>query len=226
MQIANEQGMDELKRVMDAFSPLDTPAYQRTLAERPGYREFGDAKWATLSRAMWVDDVDRDPGPARPARGAGRGALPDPRARRRPRTSRSVGCREQMAATIPGAELVVIPDAGHSPQFENGAAWLTTLRELPRPRRGRVTRALTRPPRVVPARSFRRCRRRAGGTAPAPTATRVMRPAATSPDRYFTDTRNVRRRPSIVSSTASAVTDSPTATGARWSSCTRYPTVV
>ena len=37
---------------------------------------------------------------------------------------------EQMAATIAGAELAVIPDAGHSPQFENGAAWLTTLREF------------------------------------------------------------------------------------------------
>ena len=33
-----------------------------------------------------------------------------------------------MAETIPGAELVVIPDAGHSPQFENGPAWLAALR--------------------------------------------------------------------------------------------------
>jgi pimeloyl-ACP methyl ester carboxylesterase len=33
----------------------------------------------------------------------------------------------EMAATIPGAELVVIPGAGHSPQFENGAAWLEAL---------------------------------------------------------------------------------------------------
>ena len=32
-----------------------------------------------------------------------------------------------MAATIPGAELVVIPNAGHSPQFENPAAWLAAL---------------------------------------------------------------------------------------------------
>ena len=32
-----------------------------------------------------------------------------------------------MAETIPGAELAVIPDAGHSPQFENPAAWLAAL---------------------------------------------------------------------------------------------------
>ena len=35
---------------------------------------------------------------------------------------------DRMAATIPGADLVVIPDAGHSPQFENGPVWLDGLR--------------------------------------------------------------------------------------------------
>ena len=58
------------------------------------------------------------------------------------------------------------------------------------------------------------------------TTTRVIRPAATSPSRCFTETRNVSRRPSTDSSTASASTSSPTGTGARWSSWTRYPTVV
>jgi pimeloyl-ACP methyl ester carboxylesterase len=33
----------------------------------------------------------------------------------------------RMAATIPGAELVVVPDAGHSPQFENPRVWLDAL---------------------------------------------------------------------------------------------------
>jgi pimeloyl-ACP methyl ester carboxylesterase len=127
VQIANEQGMDELKRVMDAFSPLDTPAYQRTLAERPGYREFGDRKWAALSRAMWTtmsveirDQSDQ---------GGELAAVHCP-------TLVIVGVQDEtfrrvsdeMTATIPGAELAVIPDAGHSPQFENGAAWLDALR--------------------------------------------------------------------------------------------------
>jgi pimeloyl-ACP methyl ester carboxylesterase len=127
VQIANEQGMDELKRVMDAFSPLDTPAYQRTLAERPGYREFGDRKWAALSRAMWVTmSIEiRD----QPDQLAELATVHCP-------TLVLVGVEdvpfrrvsEAMAATIPGAQLVVIPDAGHSPQFENGPAWLATLR--------------------------------------------------------------------------------------------------
>ena len=38
-----------------------------------------------------------------------------------------VGPSERMAATIPGACLVVIPDAGHSPQFENPESWWAAL---------------------------------------------------------------------------------------------------
>ncbi len=126
VQIAYEQGMDELKRVMDAFSPLGTPAYERLLIERPGYREFGDAKWAKVSRAMYAETMVeiRD--------------QPDQLAElahvRCPtfvmvgiEDERFLGVSEAMAATIPGAALVVIPDAGHSPQFENGAAWLAAL---------------------------------------------------------------------------------------------------
>jgi 3-oxoadipate enol-lactonase len=129
VQIANEQGMAELKRVMDAFAPLDTPAYQRTLAERPGYKEFGDRKWAALSHAMWVTmslEI-RD----QPDQLAELAAVHCP-------TLVLVGVEDepfravsaQMVATIPGAELVVIPDAGHSPQFENGPAWLAAFREF------------------------------------------------------------------------------------------------
>ena len=68
VQIANEQGMDELKRVMDAFSPLDTPgvpAHARRAARLPRVRrrQVGGAQPGDVG-----DDVDRDPRPARPAR--------------------------------------------------------------------------------------------------------------------------------------------------------------
>jgi len=129
VQIANEQGMGELKRVMDAFAPLDTPAYQRSLVERPGYREFGDAKWETLSRAMYTRMLIevRD--------------QPDQLAELATVRCQTlvmvgvqdetfVGVSEVMARTIPDAQLVVIDDAGHSPQFENGAMWLAVLREF------------------------------------------------------------------------------------------------
>lgn len=37
------------------------------------------------------------------------------------------GAADDLAATIPGAALVVIPDAGHSPQVENRDAWLEAV---------------------------------------------------------------------------------------------------
>jgi 3-oxoadipate enol-lactonase len=33
----------------------------------------------------------------------------------------------EMVDAIPAAQLVVIPDAGHSPQFENPPAWINAL---------------------------------------------------------------------------------------------------
>jgi len=38
-----------------------------------------------------------------------------------------VGVSRAMAATIPGAQVVVIPDAGHSPQFENPPSWIDAI---------------------------------------------------------------------------------------------------
>ncbi|HEY3722371.1 MAG TPA: alpha/beta fold hydrolase [Acidimicrobiia bacterium] len=125
-EIALTDGMDELKRIMDAFSPLDTPAYERLLVERPGYREFNDRKWATLSATMWATL-------ARAIRDQ-----PDELARLadvRCPTLVIVGEQDEpflavsrrMAETIPDSELVVVPDAGHSPQFENPPAWRAAI---------------------------------------------------------------------------------------------------
>ena len=38
-----------------------------------------------------------------------------------------LGPSQRMAKAIPTARLVVIPDAGHSPQFENTDAWWAAL---------------------------------------------------------------------------------------------------
>jgi pimeloyl-ACP methyl ester carboxylesterase len=37
------------------------------------------------------------------------------------------GAADDLASTIPGAELAVIPDAAHSPQEENRDAWLAAV---------------------------------------------------------------------------------------------------
>lgn len=124
--IARSDGMDVLKAVQDELDPLGTPAYQRLLAERPGYREFCDRKWDALSRDMWValaTEIVHQPDQL--------GALATLRCPTLvvvgEQDTPFTGVSAQMAATIPDARLVVIPDAGHSPQFENPAVWFDAV---------------------------------------------------------------------------------------------------
>jgi len=124
-QIVRDGGMPAVKAVLDAMgddAPLTTPAHERLLAERPGYRELGDTKFLGSSPHMYasmlgqlLDQDDRL----------------DELARLEVPTLVLVGeqdepflaASEAMAAAVPGARLGVIPDAGHSPQFENPDAW-------------------------------------------------------------------------------------------------------
>ena len=52
-EIARTEGMAALKEVMDVARPLGTPAHERLLEQRPGYREFCDAKTLGASPIMW-----------------------------------------------------------------------------------------------------------------------------------------------------------------------------
>ncbi len=126
VEIARTDGMAVLRVVQDELDPLGSLANQRLLAERPGYREFGERKWAALSREMWIalaSEIVNQPDEL-----AGLTALRCP-------TLVIVGDEDTpfldgsraMADIIPGAQLVVIPDAGHSPQFENPAAWFDAV---------------------------------------------------------------------------------------------------
>jgi pimeloyl-ACP methyl ester carboxylesterase len=141
-EIVRTDGMGELKRVQDELDPLGSPSYRRILAERPGFREYTERKWAALSPAMWMQlavEIVQQPDQLAELAGV---ELP---------TLVIVGdedatflepCR-QLAATIPRADLAVIPTAGHSPQFENPPAWFDALhhflREL-QPQEERVSR--------------------------------------------------------------------------------------
>jgi pimeloyl-ACP methyl ester carboxylesterase len=121
-----DEGKDVLKPLLDAAGTLETPAYERLLAERPGYQEYEDRKWAQLSAVMWAA-MAREMA-HQPDQLALLGAVRCP-------TLVIVGEQDEsfvdasyrMAATIPSAELVVVPDAGHSPQFENPRPWLDAL---------------------------------------------------------------------------------------------------
>lgn len=124
--IALTEGKAALKAAMDLAAPLDTPAYQAMLAQKPGYKEFCDRKWNDLSEIMWASlaraiasQVDE---------------LPEMAAITFPtliivgeQDTPFLSCSQAMLATIPGAELSVIPNAGHSPQFEGPQAWNAAL---------------------------------------------------------------------------------------------------
>jgi pimeloyl-ACP methyl ester carboxylesterase len=138
ISIVRTQGIDALADILaNADSPLDTPAHQRLLAERPGYAEFEDRKFRSTSPALYaplsvsfvhtpdrLDDLRRLPDTFRTLVIVGEQDRP------------FIGPSERMAEAIPDASLVVIPDAGHSPQFENPEAWWSALSgfldELPR----------------------------------------------------------------------------------------------
>jgi pimeloyl-ACP methyl ester carboxylesterase len=125
-QYVLEHGKAALKELLEANGPLDNPAHQRVLRDRPGYQEFNDRKWADLSEFMWAamarqlahqpDDLDAMRALAMPVLVIV-GALDTP----------FLAPSRAMADAIPGAQLAVIPDAGHSPQFENPAAWYDAL---------------------------------------------------------------------------------------------------
>jgi 3-oxoadipate enol-lactonase len=127
VDVALTQGKAALKELMDFASALDSPAYKRILADRPGYSEFEARKWADMSEIMWAtlikelayqtDDLPAMAASLRVPLLILVGAQDTP----------FVIASNAMADAIPGAQLVVIPDAGHSPQFENPAAWIAAL---------------------------------------------------------------------------------------------------
>ncbi len=124
--VALNEGKDALKALLDLAAPLETPAYHRVLSERPGYQAFCDRKWDDLSHIMWAtlaraiahqpDDLDAMRALSMPV-------------------FVIVGDQDQpflapshsMVDAIATASLAVIPDAGHSPQFENPDAWSDAL---------------------------------------------------------------------------------------------------
>ena len=139
-EVAVRDGMPTLRILLDELDPLGSEAYQRVVRERPGFEEYARHKWSTLSPVMWSElaveiATQRD-------------LLPSLAAVTCP-TLVIVGEQDQafiepsfaLADTIADARLVVVPDAGHSPQFENPVVWFAAvdgfLRELPDLRRRR-----------------------------------------------------------------------------------------
>ncbi|HEX7165711.1 MAG TPA: alpha/beta hydrolase [Acidimicrobiales bacterium] len=126
-QVVAEGGMQLYLEVSKTIEgPLDTPAYKRMVAERPDYETYGDRKTLAASPHMWLGLIDDVVG--KDDRLAALATLAVP-------TLVIVGEQdghfvphaERMAGAIEGARLVVVPDAGHSPQFENPRPWFAAV---------------------------------------------------------------------------------------------------
>ncbi len=124
--IAINEGKDVLKPLLDEAAALETKPYHRLLATRPGYQEFQEAKWAALSGVMWgamAREIGRQPDQLAALAGVVCPTLVIVGAEDAPFR----GPSDVMAATITGARLVVVPEAGHSPQFENPTVWFDAV---------------------------------------------------------------------------------------------------
>jgi pimeloyl-ACP methyl ester carboxylesterase len=127
IDVALTEGKPALKELLDWASALNTPAYERVAAERPGFAEFEARKWDDLSEIMW--------GTLAHELAHQSDDLPALAATLRSPLLILVGAQDEpfiiasalMKEAIPDAQLVVIPDAGHSPQFENPGAWIAAL---------------------------------------------------------------------------------------------------
>ncbi len=125
--VALNDGKRALKELLDMASVLESPAHERVLAKRPGYSQFEARKWADMSEIMWAsllhelayqaDDLPAMVASLRVPLLVLVGAQDAP----------FVIAAHAMADAIAGTQLVVIPDAGHSPQFENPDAWIAAL---------------------------------------------------------------------------------------------------
>jgi len=115
-----------LKAVLDDAKALGTPAFERLLAERAGFAEYGEWKWSRLTPAMWAalgPEIVREPDATADVRALGCPVLV------------MIGELDAVffdaslaiAAAAPVSRLAVIPDAGHHPQFENPEAWRNAL---------------------------------------------------------------------------------------------------
>jgi len=126
-EIVSSKGMEALLAVQKEIgSPLETEASRRLRTERPGWEAQQDGKLLRAAPSMYVAMLRALS--AAPSRAEQLAALSTP-------TLVIVGEQDlglldaaaRLASAIPGARLVHIPGAGHSPQVEAPERWFETV---------------------------------------------------------------------------------------------------
>jgi 3-oxoadipate enol-lactonase len=127
--VVQAEGMDALANLTAGREgPLHTPAHQNLLDNQPGYAEFCDRKLRATSPGLYaamapefISAPDRLESlrqlPASLPVLVIVGDQDEP----------FLGHCERMTEAIGGATMAIIPDAGHSPQFENSGPWWDAL---------------------------------------------------------------------------------------------------
>ena len=130
--IARAEGMSALlvaQEALEGEGPLANEIDRRLKAERPGYKEFGDRKMLASSPAMYaamiaaITDRSGDHDRLEQLRSLTMPAMVLVGEHDQPFVKPS----KRMADALPLGELVVIPGAAHSPQFENPDRWWDAL---------------------------------------------------------------------------------------------------
>jgi pimeloyl-ACP methyl ester carboxylesterase len=125
--IVRAAGLERLIELMnDGDDPVSSPAAERAARQIPGYRERGERNARRCSGAMYARILDHFH--LAPDRSPELAVVSCP-------TLVIVGDEDplmargsrRLAEVIPGARLVVVPDAGHNPQFENPGPFLAAL---------------------------------------------------------------------------------------------------
>ena len=128
-EAARTMGTSAIADLMAAATepgPLETEAYRRVCAERPGFFEWGIENTRRTATAMFAGMLVE---------------MINAESRLDALSSLDVPClvlvgdqdvpfiaaSEALAAAIPGATYVVLPDGGHSPQFEAPEAWWAAM---------------------------------------------------------------------------------------------------
>ena len=125
---AREHGVHVIADLQSEIDdPLASDAYRRLCEADPDYAARGDRNLRASSPAMYAAMLTAITGPSEDRldllAGVGCPALVLVGDQDAPFRKPS----ERMAATIPDARLAVLPDAGHSPQFESPDAWWAAL---------------------------------------------------------------------------------------------------
>ena len=123
---AGMAGLAQALAARRADDPDSVAAVERLQEARPGYAEHTRLRLESTSPDMWMALAPQFVQQADRLERLARLDVPTAVIVGEQDATMLVDCR-RLAATIPGAELTVIPDAGHVPQLENPEAWQKAL---------------------------------------------------------------------------------------------------